>query len=62
MASGRLVTVSRRGIDHHVAFHLIGPMENLRAPAAELAKRLMAAAGKDEDAIHGFLSQGRGRG
>jgi DNA-binding transcriptional LysR family regulator len=60
--SGRLVAVSKRTIAHHVAFHLIGPMENLRAPAAELARRLLSAAGKDDEAIHAFLAQGRGRG
>jgi DNA-binding transcriptional LysR family regulator len=59
LESGRLVRVSRRSIAHHVAFHLIGPMENLRAPAAELAKRLFASAGKDESAVQDFLAQGR---
>lgn len=62
LRSGRLVAVSNRSIAHHVAFHLIGPVEKLRAPAAELARRLLAAAGKSEDAIHAFLAQGRGRG
>lgn len=62
LESGRLVPVSRRSIQHHVAFHLIGPMESLRAPAVELARRLMTAAGKDEAAIQEFLAQGRGRG
>lgn len=57
LESGRLVTVSRRSIPHHVAFHLIGPVENLRAPAVELARRLMAAAGKDEAAIGEFLGR-----
>lgn len=61
LETGRLVPVSRRSIPHHVAFHLIGPVENLRAPASELAKRLMAAAGKDEASIGDFLGQGRGR-
>jgi DNA-binding transcriptional LysR family regulator len=57
LESGRLVPVSRRSIQHHVAFHLIGPMENLRAPAVELARRLMTAAGKDEAAIQDFLGR-----
>jgi DNA-binding transcriptional LysR family regulator len=62
LEAGRLVPVSRRSIQHHVAFHLIGPVENLRAPATELAKRLLSAAGKDEAGIQEFLAQGRGRG
>jgi DNA-binding transcriptional LysR family regulator len=57
LEAGRLVPVSRRSIPHHVAFHLIGPMENLRAPAVELAKRLLSAAGKDEAAIGEFLGR-----
>jgi DNA-binding transcriptional LysR family regulator len=61
LETGRLVPVSRRSIQHHVAFHLIGPVENLRAPAVELARRLMTAADKDEAAIQDFLAQGRGR-
>ena len=61
LQSGRLVAVSRRSIQHHVAFHLIGPVENLRAPAVELARRLMQTAGKDDAAIADFLAQGRGR-
>ena len=61
LETGRLVPVSRRSIQHHVAFHLIGPMENLRAPAVELARRLMTAADKEEAAIQEFLAQGRGR-
>lgn len=62
LETGRLVPVSRRSVPHHVAFHLIGPVENLRAPAAELARRLLMAAGKDEGAVQEFLAQGRGRG
>jgi DNA-binding transcriptional LysR family regulator len=62
LAAGRLVPVSRRSIMHHVAFHLIGPMEGLRAPAAELARRLLRAAGKDEDAIQAFGAPVRGHG
>lgn len=61
LEAGRLVPVSRRSIPHHVAFHLIGPVESLRAPAAELARRLLGAAGKDEAAIQDFLAQGRSR-
>jgi DNA-binding transcriptional LysR family regulator len=57
LESGRLVAVSRRSIQHHVAFHLIGPVENLRAPAVELARRLMTAAGKDEAAVQDFLAR-----
>jgi DNA-binding transcriptional LysR family regulator len=60
LETGKLVVVSSRSIPHHVAFHLIRPMENLRAPAVELARRLMAAAGKDEAAMGDFLAQGRG--
>lgn len=62
LKSGRLVTVSKRTIAHHVAFHLIGPVEKLRAPAAELARRILTATGKSEETIHAFLAQGRGRG
>ena len=57
LESVRLVAVSRRSIQHHVAFHLIGPVENLRAPAVELARRLMTAAGKDEAAVQDFLAR-----
>jgi DNA-binding transcriptional LysR family regulator len=60
--SGQLVAVSDRANDHHVAFHLIGPEEAMRGPAAEFAKRFLRDAGHDEASIAGFMASGRGRG
>lgn len=59
LASGRLVQVSSRTIDHHVAFHLIRGTETMRGPAAELAGRLLKSAGHDEAAVAAFTSPGR---
>ncbi|WP_448952849.1 LysR family transcriptional regulator [Labrys neptuniae] len=59
LADGRLVRVSDRAIDYHVAFHLIRPDEALRGPASELAGRLLREAGHDEAAITAFRAPGR---
>lgn len=59
LEDGRLVQVSDRTIDYHVAFHLIRSDEALRGPAAELAGRLLREAGHDETAIAAFTAPGR---
>lgn len=60
--AGRLVPVSDRTIDYHVAFHLIRPDGALRGPAAEFAKRFLRTAGHDEAAIATFVAPGRTKG
>ncbi|MGK9050645.1 LysR substrate-binding domain-containing protein [Neorhizobium petrolearium] len=62
LASGRLVAVSERTIDHHLAFHLIRPNDALKGSAAEFARRFLEAAGHDETAIAAFIAPGRVRG
>ena len=62
IVSGRLVAVSDRTIDHHVAFHLIRSNEALRGPAAEFARRFLREAGQNEETIVTFLAPGRGKG
>lgn len=62
LESGRLVAVSDRTIDYHVAFHLIRPDDALRSPAAEFAKRFLREAGHDEAAIASFIAPGRTKG
>ncbi|MGK6312224.1 LysR substrate-binding domain-containing protein [Neorhizobium sp. DT-125] len=62
LASGRLVAVSDRTIDHHLAFHLIRPNDALKGSAAEFARRFLEAAGQDEAAIAAFIAPGRGKG
>jgi DNA-binding transcriptional LysR family regulator len=59
LESGRVVAVSDRTVDYHVAFHLIRADEALRAPAAEFAKRFLREAGHDDAAIAGFVAPGR---
>ncbi len=61
LASGRIVKVSERTVDHHVAFHLIRSNEALRGTAAQFAQRFLREAGHDEPAIAAFLSPGRAR-
>jgi DNA-binding transcriptional LysR family regulator len=58
---GRLVVLDGRSIDYPVAYHLIRPEEPLRAPAAEIARRLIEAAGLDETEAAAFVSPGRPR-
>jgi DNA-binding transcriptional LysR family regulator len=62
LEAGRLVAVSDRTVDYHVAFHLIRPDDALRAPATEFAKRFLTEAGHDEAAIAAFVAPGRGKG
>lgn len=62
LASGRVVVVSERAIDHHVAFHLIRPNDAMKASAAEFSQRFLLEAGLDETAITAFIAPGRGRG
>jgi len=62
LASGRVVAVSERTIDHHVAFHLIRPNDALKGAAAEFARRFLEEAGQDETAIAAFIAPGRSRG
>jgi DNA-binding transcriptional LysR family regulator len=62
LEAGRVVAVSDRTVDYHVAFHLIRPDDALRAPASEFAKRFLAEAGHDEVAIAAFVAPGRGKG
>jgi DNA-binding transcriptional LysR family regulator len=62
LASGRVVAVSGRTIDHHVAFHLIRPNDAMKASAAEFARRFLQEAGLDEAAIAAFTAPGRGKG
>lgn len=59
VADGRLVPVSDRTIDYHVAFHLIRSDEALRGPAAELAGRLLREAGHSEADVAAFTAPGR---
>jgi DNA-binding transcriptional LysR family regulator len=59
VADGRLVRVSDRTIDYHVAFHLIRSDEALRGPAAELAGRLLREAGHGEADVAAFTAPGR---
>lgn len=59
IAAERLVAVSPRTIEHHVAFHLIRSTDTMRGSAAELAGRLLKAAGHDEAAIASFTAPGR---
>ncbi|WP_117192386.1 LysR substrate-binding domain-containing protein [Rhizobium terrae] len=62
MESGRVVAVSGRVIDHHVAFHLIRPNDALKASTAEFARRFLQDAGQDEATIAAFVAPGRGKG
>lgn len=62
LAQGRLVAVSDRTVDYHVAFHMIRPDDALRAPASEFAKRFLSEAGHDEATIAAFIAPGRGKG
>jgi DNA-binding transcriptional LysR family regulator len=59
LEAGRVVAVSDRTIDYHVAFHLIRSDEALRAPAAEFARRFLREAGHGEAAIAAFTAPGR---
>ncbi|TCR85861.1 LysR family transcriptional regulator [Rhizobium sp. BK376] len=61
LASGRLVPVSDRTLDYHVAFHLVRPDGALSGPAMELARRLLVEAGHDETAIAAFTAPARAR-
>jgi DNA-binding transcriptional LysR family regulator len=61
LASGRIVRVSERTIEHHVAFHLIRSNDALRGAAAQFAHRFLSEAGHDEAARAAFLSPGRWR-
>jgi DNA-binding transcriptional LysR family regulator len=61
VAAGRIVKVSERTVDHHVAFHLIRSNDALRGAAAQFAQRFLHEAGHDESAIAAFLSPGRAR-
>lgn len=57
--AGKVVAVSDRTVDYHVAFHLIRSDDALRAPAAEFARRFLHEAGHDETAIAAFTAPGR---
>ena len=61
IAEGRVVPVSDRAIEHHVAFHLIRPNDALKGSAAEFARRFLVDAGKDEAEIAAFVAPGRSR-
>jgi DNA-binding transcriptional LysR family regulator len=62
LEAGRVVAVSERTVDYHVAFHLIRPDDALRSPASEFAKRFLGEAGHDEATISAFIAPGRGKG
>ncbi len=62
LASGRVVPVSDRTIDHHVAFHLIRPNDAMKGSGAEFARRFLQEAGLDETAITAFVAPGRSKG
>ncbi|MDQ0474861.1 LysR family transcriptional regulator [Labrys wisconsinensis] len=59
--AGRVVVLDERTVTNPVAFHLIRPDEPLRAPAAEMAGRLLRAAGIEDEAIAAFVNPGRPR-
>ncbi|MBX5218078.1 LysR family transcriptional regulator, partial [Rhizobium sp. NLR9a] len=59
LAAGRVVAVSQRTLDSHVAFHLIRPDDALRSPAIEFASRFLREAGHDETAINAFIAPGK---
>jgi DNA-binding transcriptional LysR family regulator len=62
LQSGRVVAVSERSVDHHIAFHLIRPEDaSLRGPAVEVARRLLSVAGHEETIIAGFTTPRRGK-
>ena len=62
LQSGRVVAVSGRSVDHHIAFHLIRPEDApLRGPAVEVARRLLWVAGHEETTIAGFTTPSRGK-
>jgi DNA-binding transcriptional LysR family regulator len=61
IAAGKVVALFPTTRPYHVAFHLLRAEEPLRAPAAEMAERLMRAAGLDEREIDAFVAPGRAR-
>ncbi|MFB2606664.1 LysR substrate-binding domain-containing protein, partial [Rhizobium phaseoli] len=61
LAAGRVVAVSDRTLDYHVAFHLIRPDDALRTPAIEFASRFLREAGHDEETISSFVAPGRAK-
>ncbi|MCQ2005536.1 LysR family transcriptional regulator [Rhizobium sp. NRK18] len=56
LSSGRLLPVSERMIDHHMAFHLVRPESPLRLAAATVAKRLLGLCARSEEEIAAFLA------
>ena len=57
--SGAVVVVHQRSCINPAAYHLIRPAEPLRPAAADMARRLLAAAGKSEAEADGFVAAGR---
>ena len=56
IAAGQVVVVDPRPVRYPASFHLIRPDESLRPAAAEMAVRLLRAAGQPEDAIKAFIA------
>ena len=55
IASGRLVAVDNRTVENPVAYWMDRPEGSLRPAAADLARRIAAAAGLDPGALDAFL-------
>jgi DNA-binding transcriptional LysR family regulator len=61
ITAGKVVALYPTTRPYHVAFHLLRAEEPLRVPAAEMAARLMRAAGLAEREIEAFVAPGRAR-